>query len=251
MLGAGAAGGLNGGGPTGHRLFVGSAESPEQLLALAVAAATAAGPRRGLAASPGLSPFAAKVVLGGQDGATAALAGLALNPPSLGAAAAPLPPSAASSAAPVGLELELCVFALSSAWGDAAAGGAPLGREDDLVAGVWVLECRRASAGAGDAFALAHAWRTVILAGLAARLPEAAAALAAAAGGPVAGKGETTGGGGAAVTAGWLSGPRVPPPSDDDPTFNSLLRAKEQADGTSGKSQSEGRVLDNLDDEVF
>lgn len=126
--------------------------------------------------------------------------------------------------------------------------------------GVWVLEASRC--GVGDVWSLALAWRTVLLALSTSGYPEAKAALQ-----------ESDASDSSSTTAklngsqepnSWqstsaaaallkLAAPRLPPPSEDDPHFNSLLRMAPiiEDSGTNANSAAVPSVLIDAADEVF
>ena len=126
--------------------------------------------------------------------------------------------------------------------------------------GVWVLEGSRC--GIGDVWSLALAWRTVLLALSASGSPEATSALQAGASRSPAGTADH--GGWQEPSSDWspqaanallgLMAPRLPPPSDDDPTYNSFLRVAPSAADCTVSSESEPAipsVLADASDEVF
>jgi hypothetical protein len=114
----------------------------------------------------------------------------------------------------------------------------------EAVAGVWVVEAARC--GNGDGWRLSQAWRCVLVALANAApggCPEAKAALGAASEAAAASP---------AIPGVWLAAPRLPPPSDDDPEFNSLLRSPPPAAESGASAAAEPfKVLANADDEVF
>jgi hypothetical protein len=114
----------------------------------------------------------------------------------------------------------------------------------EAVAGVWVVDAARC--GKGDGWRLSQAWRCVLVALANAApggCPEAKAALDAAADAAAASP---------AIPGVWLAAPRLPPPSDDDPEFNGLLRSPPPAAESGASAAAEPfKVLANADDEVF